>query len=88
MQDKDELGLELMRCYHRLRTATRASERESIRRELAHELLEQHDWSGRTTHFGWEISYRPSARMRELLSELEALERPPRFNASAESPSD
>jgi len=54
---------------------------ESIRRKLARELLEQSTWSGRTTHFGWEISFSPSARMRELLSEFEAAnQRPPRFN--------
>ena len=56
--------------------------RESIRQQLVHDLLEQHAWSGRTTHFGWEISFRPSVRMRELLSEYETLHhRPPRFNA-------
>jgi hypothetical protein len=53
----------------------------SIRRKLARELLEQHAWSGRTTHFGWEISYHPSTRMRELLSEFEAEHhRAPRLN--------
>jgi len=54
---------------------------ESIRRKLARELLDHHSWSGRTTHFGWEICYRPSARMRELLVEFEAEHhRPPRLN--------
>ena len=55
--------------------------RESIRQQLAHDLLGQHAWTGRTTHFGWEINYHPSARMRELLSEFEAAHRrPPHFN--------
>lgn len=54
---------------------------ESIRQKLAQELIEQHTWSGRTTHFGWEINYRPSARMRELLDEFRAMyRRPPRVD--------
>src|SRR5690349_17834714 len=41
--------------------------RESLRKELMHELLES---DSRATHFSWEISYDPAARERELLAEL------------------
>jgi len=56
---------------------------ESIRRELANELMGHTSWSGSTTHFGWEINFRPTARLRELLSEFEETHhRPPRLNES------
>jgi hypothetical protein len=43
--------------------------RESLRKELVHELLER---ESRATHFSWEISFDPTARERELLAELRA----------------
>ena len=51
----------------------------TLRAELAREILGS-DRS--TTHFSWEITYRPAARERELIAEFErAHRRPPRFNA-------
>ena len=41
--------------------------RESLRKELMHELLER---DSRATHFSWEINFHPGARERELLAEL------------------
>jgi hypothetical protein len=40
----------------------------TLREALMHELLES---GTRATHFGWEISFHPDARRRELLAELD-----------------